>query len=1041
MGGGGREAEDAEEAEGGDLRIFAQCMWGLTPRVVVEVEEETGSEGLVQVDAREMGRERERERWGEREGEREGNGRREREREREGEKRSGEERELDRKEENERERQQEREKQTEREREREKEKEREREKNEQMLHCKARKRVLALALCQQISLIRQVFVSLRSYAARHRQLARVLFLTLKLSRQLALRRMCAAWRSIARLRRLFRHMVSNSQRQTKTACLRRLLRAWQTASWKMVRERGMVEAVMARHNRSFHAAIWRSWSRFCALSVDIRRGCLEENMRKRHLLRDVVRYFKSALIAARAAADAASMMQKDRELQFAAATLHDWVREATLAKDQRAQQNVEAFAREQRCSRAASFAAERERRSLKGTLTSWSAVAAWADAKKSLAQRVASLQMLVSIKDGAICRRALLHWGAEAALASRWAAVAKRHKREMEISLVRGSLGRWTLANRKQRGMITKEKRIAERQRRSGRVRVLQAWRTHTTREQLLHDISHRVAARAAKRALATWHHAAAAQRRASLTLADMLQRQRGAAAGMVLEAWRELTRLHIFFSHKLVARVARARGRCRLKVLLAWRANVVLGGLVWRQQQAIAVAALRSVVLAWVQEVRLSRGRDRSMSSLLRRRFEHILARAVKQWACACRHKQQCRHTQRILDTRVRSKLAWNTLHGVHLAWAWHSQRHRRMHALANMLLARRRIISLTRAIVCLRDYSVHVLGRRGRQARIGSVLGLTRERRMLEGALVQWQRSQAASLATAVTEKGLQSFISTCLRVTLVRPNLRTWQQLTQRRVRQRVLGEEHLRRVAAGAKLSFSRSLMSRGFETWKKQHLIESFFESQPLRRLRKLLKAWRHRVLLIVAQRDRRVQRMHVARRSSVLCRIANLWRKHMVCVRQRVMLAERLHYSSKRRQRDCLLSASLNAFSLCLVLHSSFPFIPAPGRRQRGGEHGAVEIPEGTGRMPATQQETWRQGQAAEEEEKVAEEEGPDGGEEMLLDERERCMSQCEMRTHAPTSSSYALRTGAGTAAADVRYASALVSAGLFCSLVNLFCL
>jgi hypothetical protein len=320
-------------------------MWGLTPRVVVEVEEDTGSEGLVQVDAREKGRERERERWGESGGERE------RESEREGEKRSGEERELERQEENERERQQEREreKETEREREREKEKERQREKDEQMLQRKARKRVHALALCQQISLIRQVFVSLRSYAARHKQLARVLFLTLKLSRQLALRRVCAAWRSIARLRRLFRHMVSNSQRQAKTACLRKLLRAWQTASWKVVRERGMVEAGMARHNRSFYAAIWRSWSHFCSFSVGIRRGCLEENMRKRHLLRDVVRYFKSALIAARAAADAASMMQKDRELQVAAATLHDWVREATLAKDQRAQQNLEAFALERRC--------------------------------------------------------------------------------------------------------------------------------------------------------------------------------------------------------------------------------------------------------------------------------------------------------------------------------------------------------------------------------------------------------------------------------------------------------------------------------------------------------------------------------------------------------------------------------------------------------------------------------------------------------------------------------------------------------------------
>ena len=91
--------------------------------------------------------------------------------------------------------------------------------------------------------------------------------------------------------------------------------------------------------------------------------------------------------------------------------------------------------------------------------------------------------------------------------------------------------------------------------------------------------------------------------------------------------------------------------------------------------------------------------------------------------------------------------------------------------------------------------------------------------------------------------------------------------------------------------------------------------------------------------------------------------------------------------------------------------------------------------------MPAAQQETWGQGQAAVEEGKVAEEEGSDGGEEMLLYQRERCMSQCEMRTHAPTSSSDAIRTGAAPAATDVRYASALVSAGLFCSLVNHFCL
>ena len=896
------------------------------------------------------------------------------------------------------------------------------EREEQMLQRKARKRE---QLSLQIGLIRQVFVSLRSYAARHRQLARILFLTLKLSRQLALRRVCAAWRSIARLRRLFRHMVSNSQRQAKTACLRRLLRTWQTASWKGVRERGMVEVVMTRHNRSLLAAIWRSWSNFRALSVGIRRDCLEENLRKRNLLRDAVRDFKFALLAARATADAATMMQKDRELQVAAAMLQHWVREATLAKDQRAQQILETSTRERRCSRAASFATERERRSLKRTLTSWSAVAAWADAKKSLAQRVASLQMRVSIKEGAICRRALLHWGAEAMLASRGAAVAKRHMKEMEISLVRWSLGLWTLANRKQRGLLTQEQRIAKRQRRSGRVRVLQAWRTHTTREQLLHGISHRVTARAAKRALATWQHAADAQRRVSLTLTDMLQRQRGAAAGMVLEEWRQLTRLQKLFADKLVARVARARARCRLKVLLGWRANVVLGGIVWRQQQAIAVAALRSVVLAWVQEVQLRRCRYRSMSSLLRRRFEHILARAVQQWACTCRHKQHLRQTHQLLVTRVRSKLACNTLHGVHLAWAWHSQRSRRMHALANMLLARRRIVSLTRAIVCLRDYSVHVLGRRGRQARIGSVLGLARERRMLEGALVHWQRSQAASLATAAMEKGLQRFISTCLRVTLVRPHLRTWHQHTQWRVRQRALGEEHLRRVAAGAKLSVSRNLMLRGFETWKKQHLIEIFSESRPLRRVRKLLKVWRHRVLLIVAQHDRRVQRMHVARRSSFLCRIANLWRKHMVCVRQRVMLAERLHYSSKRRQRDRLLLASLNAFSLCLVLHSSFPFLPARGRRQRGVEHGTLEIPEGTGRMPAALQETWRQGQEAEEEGKVAEEEGSDGGQEMMLQhKRERCMSQCAMKTHAPTASSYARRTGTAPAAADVRYAS-----------------
>jgi hypothetical protein len=175
----------------------------------------------------------------------------------------------------------------------------------------------------------------------------------------------------------------------------------------------------------------------------------------------------------------------------------------------------------------------------------------------------------------------------------------------------------------------------------------------------------------------------------------------------------------------------------------------------------------------------------------------------------------------------------------------------------------------------------------------------------------------------------------------------------------------------------------------------------------------------------VAQHDRRVQRMHVARCSSFLCRIANLWRKHMVCVRQRVMLAERLHYSSKRRQRDRLLLASLNAFSLCLVLHSSFPFLPARGRRQRGVEHGTLEIPEGTGRMPAALQETWRQGQEAEEEGKVAEEEGSDGGQEMMLQhKRERCMSQCAMKTHAPTASSYARRTGTAPAAADVRYAS-----------------
>ena len=517
-----------------------------------------------------------------------------------------------------------------------------------------------------------------------------------------------------------------------------------------------------------------------------------------------------------------------------------------------------------------------------------------------------------------------------------------------------------------------------------------------------MRGMTHRAAERTTARTLATWQHAAARQRQVSLSLADMQQRQRGADAATALEAWRKYSAQQKHVADELAASAERACRRSRHKVLLAWRAAVVLRGLVWRQRQAIAVVALHAAVRAWAQEVQLRLDRHRSMSGILRRRFERILARAIRQWASTCRQKEQHKHTQQLLVARVRSKMARHTLQAVCVCWAWHCQRRRRMCALAHMLGARRRVAALTRTILLLHDYSAHVLARRGRHSQIESALGLKRKRRMLRDALAEWQRGQAFSMAGAVLEEGMQRFASSCLRATVVRPRFHFWRQRTHWRAQQQTLGEEHLRRVAAGARVAAGRWLTSTGFETWKKQHLVEVFFEGRPHRKARKLVKAWRHRVLLIVAQHDRRVQRMHVARRSSVLRRIAKLWRKHAVYCRQRVMLADRLHYSCKRRERDRLLSASINAFSLCLVLQSSFPFVPArdtTGNLQRGGGEAEV-LPvggEGTGWMPAAQKETRREGQETGE--------GSSDVEKDTLDERE----------------SSAVKTGVAPAAADVR--------------------
>ena len=80
---------------------------------------------------------------------------------------------------------------------------------------------------------------------------------------------------------------------------------------------------------------------------------------------------------------------------------------------------------------------------------------AWADAKKSLAQRVARLQMLVSLKEGAFCRRALLHWGAVAAFSCRGAVLAKERTKERVTSFARISLVRWALLGKHRRILRT----------------------------------------------------------------------------------------------------------------------------------------------------------------------------------------------------------------------------------------------------------------------------------------------------------------------------------------------------------------------------------------------------------------------------------------------------------------------------------------------------------------------------------------------------------------------------------------------------------
>ena len=145
--------------------------------------------------------------------------------------------------------------------------------------------------------------------------------------------------------------------------------------------------------------------------------------------------------------------------------------------------------------------------------------------------------------------------------------------------------------------------------------------------------------------------------------------------------------------------------------------------------------------------------------------------------------------------------------------------------------------------------------------------------------------------------------------------------------------------LRKVHMLVSDSQSRKLFHRSYMCLRKAWLVATFSAALPRRSQANVIRAWLHAAKLLSSMRLARCHRLQTTQRRALRSAVVSRWRQHTRTVLQSVRVAERLHFSCRRRARERLLSSAMSAFSLCLLVCEGESEHHVAKRQARAGDN------------------------------------------------------------------------------------------------------